>query len=411
MVKISSFSALRYRPDAVGDLSCVIAPPYDVIDAAAQDALYRRSPYNIVRLILGTQSPGDTDDDNRYTRARKDFDAWCRDGVLQADAAPALYVIEHTFSIDGRTHARMGFIALLGLDDQTRRSVHRHEATLAAPKADRTKLLEAVPANLSPIFCVYPDAQGMVQEVLRQTMRGRPVAEAGLAQERIRMWALTDSALIQRVTGHFAATAVLIADGHHRFEVACSKRSQYPAVMAYFVAMHDPALIMRPIHRILQHPGGIPAAALRELCQVTPSTLEAVVRWLGDHQAPARFGWYDGRTVSQMTVAEPAMRQWLAAPSVPGPMAGLDVSVLHGLLLPRLGVDAGSIRYTASAVEAAAAVDRGEGTGAWLLRPIDLANVYTLASQGFSFPPKSTYFYPKVLSGLTINPLAAVPVH
>jgi hypothetical protein len=150
---------------------------------------------------------------------------------------------------------------------------------------------------------------------------------------------------------------------------------------------------------------------LRELCLATPADLQAVQSWLAGSDAPGRFGWYDGRALYQASVAEPVLKEWFASPSVPQPLAGLDVSVLHGLLLPRLGVSAQNVRYTASAAEAVASVDRTEGTGAWLLRGIPLAQVYTLGSQGLTLAPKSTYFYPKVLSGLTINPLAAVPVH
>ena len=155
---LEPFRALRYQPERVQGLSRVLAPPYDVISPAQQDALYHASPYNAVRLILGKQAPTDTDADSRYTRARRDFDAWRASGVLSQDAAPALYLIEHTFPQDGQRRTRLGFLALLRFTDPIERAVYRHEATLAAPKVDRTKLLEAIPANLEPIFCVYPDA-------------------------------------------------------------------------------------------------------------------------------------------------------------------------------------------------------------------------------------------------------------
>lgn len=405
MVQIRPFRALRYNPDVVGELSRVIAPPYDIIDATAQEQLHQRSAYNVVRLILGKQCADDTERNSRYTRARHDFDAWCQSGALRTDDIPALYLIEHTFSDHGTTRSRLGFIALLGLDDETVRSVYRHEATLAAPKADRTKLLEAVPANLSPIFCVYPDAGGTVQMALQRATKAAPVAEAALANDTVRVWALTDPALIQQVQRHLATVAVLIADGHHRFEVACAKRAQYPAVMAYLVSMEDPALVMRPIHRILQHPGGIDGRALRERYEVEPVPhLDALTQWLSDRHGQGRFGWYDGHALSRVTVTDAGLAQWRASPAVAPALAMLDVSLLHGLILPKLGVCADSIRYTASSSDALASVDKGEGTGAWLLRGIPLAEVFALASKGLTLPPKSTYFYPKVLSGLTINP-------
>ncbi len=405
MVQVRPFRALRYNPQIVGELRRVIAPPYDVIDAQGQEQLYQQSPHNIVRLILGKQYPDDTEQNSRYTRARHEFDAWCEGGALRLDKAPALYLVEHTFSDQGQARSRLGCIALLGLDDDTVRSVYRHEATLAAPKADRTKLLEAVPANLSPIFCLYPDAGGTIQAALQGAAKAAPVAEAALANEAVRLWAITDTAVVQQVQRHLASVAVLIADGHHRFEVACSKRAQYPAVMAYFVSMEDPALVMRPIHRILHHAGGLDARVLRELCLVEPvPSLEALTPWLSDAHGAGRFGWYDGRTLSRVAVTDAALAQWRKAPTVAPALATLDVSLLHGLILPRLGVAAGNIRYTASSADALAAVDQGKGTGAWLLRRMPLADVFTLASNGLTLPPKSTYFYPKVLSGLTINP-------
>ena len=221
MVAISPFRALRYDPAVVQTLDRVIAPPYDVIDEAQQQQLYDASPYNIVRLILGRQSSADTDADNRYTRARRDFEAWQSAGALRQDAEPALYVIEHTFECDGRRHARLGVFALLAFGERTREDVLRHEATLAAPKADRTKLLEAVPANLSPVFCVYPDEGGRLQAQVARVTAQPPTHQAALQGQPIRFWRVTSPDEIATITKGLAGTpSVLIADGHHRFEVA-----------------------------------------------------------------------------------------------------------------------------------------------------------------------------------------------
>src|SRR3989338_4361362 len=178
MAQVHPFRALRYDATVVGELSRVIAPPYDVIDAQEQERLYRASPHNIVRLILGKQSPTDTEEENRYTRARRDFDAWCREGILRQDATPALYAIEHVFADPGGARrTRLGVIAVLGLDGGAE-GILKHERTLPGPKADRTKLLEAVPANLEPIFCVYPDAAGGMQRQLAAACQGPPTAAA-----------------------------------------------------------------------------------------------------------------------------------------------------------------------------------------------------------------------------------------
>ncbi len=406
MVAIHPFRAWRYNPDVAGQLDAVLSPPYDVISPEEQDRLYQASPYNVVRLILGKSYPTDTDAENRYTRAQREFAAWRERRALQPDPVPALYLVEQAFRDGGAERSRLGFIALLALDGPMERQVFRHEATLAAPKQDRTRLLEALPANLEPIFCVYPDAGGRLQERLRRLTAAAPTMQAALPGETIRCWALTDPTVIEEAARHLASVSVLIADGHHRFEVACAHRDRYGALMTCFVSMADPALVVRPIHRIVQHEGSGAAHALQALCRVEPAAdLAACLRWLGDAGEAGRFGYYDGRTLSQAAVTPERLARWLRSPSVPQPVAGLDVSLLHELILPQLVPTAGPIRctYAADAAEALQAVDRGEGCCAWLLRGIPLPQVYALAAQGLALPPKSTYFYPKVPSGLTIN--------
>lgn len=407
MAAIRPFAALRYDPARAGDLSRLIAPPYDVIDGEEQERLYAASPYNVVRLILGRQSSADTAADNRYTRAARDFAAWRRDGILQADPEPALYLLEHRFTDQAAPRARLGFIALLGLDGPMGRIAYRHEATLAAPKEDRTKLLTAVPANLEPIFCIAPDPGGILQAHLRTLAKPPPAAETVFHGETVRVWTVIDPAAIQAVVGTLADTTLLIADGHHRFEVGYAHRDRYPFLMSYFVSMEEPALRVQPIHRVLQRVDRPDPASLQALCAVEPAGgLPDLLRWLEETTRAAadvetRFGYYDGRELYRIRVLPERLARWRMAPPVPLPLAILDVSVLHGLLLP--GLD-GAVRYTPDAAQAILAVDRGEGTAAWLLRGVPLSQVYALAAQGLALPPKSTYFYPKVPSGLTINP-------
>ncbi len=412
MVAIHPFRALRYNPDVVGDLSRVIAPPYDVIGSQEQDALYAASPFNIVRLILGKTSASDSDQDNRYTRAARDFDQWRKQEALRVDAQPALYVIEHRFQDGGETRSRLGFLGLFELRDAAR-DVHRHEVTLSAPKQDRTKLLEAIPANLSPIFCVFPDEGRTVQAVLERVKSDAPAAvEAVLQQQPIRLWAVTDPATIASITKPLASRAVLIADGHHRFEVAYAQRERYGALMSYFVSMEDPALRVRPIHRIIARGAGNPAL-MKTFCRLEPADdADAVLRWLNAGTEEGRFGYLEGRACYQATILPDRLARWLMSPPMPLPVAKLDVSILHGLILPGLGVPASAahtgsegaaVRYTGDAAEAVKAVS--EGHAAWLLRGIPLTQVYALAAHGMTLSPKSTYFYPKVPSGLAINPL------
>ena len=406
MATITPFRALRYDPGLFHDLSPVLSPPYDVIDAQEQEALYNRSPHNVVRLILGQESPADSATDNRYTRAARDFAAWQQQGILRREGATAFYLIDHRFQVAGQPHSRLGFLALLEFTDPIEGAVLRHEKTLAAPKEDRTKLLDAVPANLEPIFLVYPDDGGAIQALLRRFAEGQaPQGSGSLGGEEIRLWVVTDAALIRRVAAALAPSAVLIADGHHRFEVAYSRRQRHGAVMAYFASMAEPSLVVRPIHRVVSAGRRLELEAVRGLCAVEPAAdLAALNSWLEQERGPGRFGWSDGRRFYRMTVQPDRLERWLKTSPFPGPVARLDVSLLHGLLLPSLGFNGAAIQYTADAGKALGAL--GSAASVWLLRGIPLADVYDVAAQALTLPPKSTYFYPKVPSGLAINPLA-----
>ena len=402
MAKIRPFRALRYDSSRFGDLSPVLAPPYDVIDAAEQDQLYERSPHNIVRLILGKQSAADTPADNRYTRSALDFAAWQEQGILRRDHAPALYLVDHRFQAGGESRSRLGFLALLEFTEPIEQAVLRHEKTLSAPREDRTKLLDAVPASLEPIFLVYPDEGGAVQALLRDRSVQAPDAAGSLGGEDIRLWAVTDPELIRRVSEALEPSAVLIADGHHRFEVAYSRRSRHRALMAYFASMEEPSLIVRPIHRVVSSGRRLDVEASGGLCAAAPvPDLAALLRWLDDERAPGCFGWSDGRAFYRLTVPPDRLERWLKTSPVPKPVARLDVSLLHGLLLPGLGFHGATIRYAADARKAIG--ELGGSGSVWLLRGIPLADGYDVAAQGLLLPPKSTYFYPKVPSGLAIN--------
>lgn len=424
MVAIAPFRALRYNLDLTGDLSRVIAPPYDVIAPEEQERLYAVSPHNIVRLILGKQFPEDTRRSNRYTRAQATFEEWRTAGILARDDAPAIYLYEHRFAWEGQPLCRLGCVALLRFEGSVPEQVLRHEATFEEPKADRTRLIEAVPANLSPIFFVYDDPAGQIHGLLAQASRERaPLASVHLAQdEAVRIWAIQESEAIQRLTQGFAPVKVLIADGHHRFAVAWSKRERFGAVMGYFSWMEDPAVRVRPIHRVIRGSSDEQAGwagRLKELCRLKPvGSLEQLTGWLAGRDSEGQFGCYlDGRFY-QASLQEGLLADWLLHPTVPLPLAGLDVTMLHEFLIPRLLESPGtgrstaghatsanpSCHYTPHPSEAIAMVEALQGACAFLLRPIPLPQVFALAAQGLTLPQKTTYFYPKLLSGLFINP-------
>ncbi len=410
MVAIAPFRALRYNPDRIGTLDRVLAPPYDVISPDEQEQLYQASPHNVVRLIYGTQLPDDDDRHNRYTRAKDAWTRWRADGVLIREAHPAVYLCEQAFVWEGRPARRLGVMALLDFEGSAGQ-VLRHEATFQGPKTDRAHVLEAVRANLSPVFCIAPDPQRRLHQFLDQiTAQQPPVAAARFRGDEVRLWAITDPGAIEQITGQLAGVSVLIADGHHRFEVALSHRHLSASVMTYFALREDPALVVRPIHRVLrvasqQQEGW--RRRLEALCRLEPrSSAEELMQWLNAAPGQGCFGYYDAGGFSAVSLREAVVAEWLLRPSVSLALAGLDVTILHQALLPRLhGANEEGCWYTPDHEQA---IDRARQYGpqgcAWLLRPMSLTQVFAVACEGLVLPQKSTFFYPKVLSGLVFNP-------
>lgn len=419
MVAIAPFRALRYNLDLVGSLRQIVAPPYDVISPEEQDRLYEASPHNIVRLILGKQYPADSPTDNRYTRAKQTFDQWRNQRILIQDNAPAIYLYEHTFRWSAQPLRRLGFVALLEFAGSVPDRVLLHEATFEQPKADRRQLLDAVRANLSPLFCIFSDQRHTIADLLNQWCQTTPPlstftvpgpTEVG-QDEVVRLWAIPDPNTIHELKQHLSPVSVLVADGHHRFEVALASRHRFGAVMSSFFWLEDPAVVMRPIHRALCLTNVSPetwGSRLQALCELVPtSSFEQVTRWLTTSERQGQFGYYAQGRFYQASLRQEVLAEWLLHPSVPLALAGLDVTILHELLIPKLtGPSLGTnhlLRYTPEPSQAIALVDSGQADCAWLLRQIPLEQVFALASQRFTLPQKSTYFYPKILSGLFIN--------
>lgn len=405
MVAIHPFRALRYVPDAVGDLSKVLAPPYDVIRPEMQAQLYEASPYNVVRLILAQDEATDNEADNRYTRAARDYNTWLKEGILRRDPVASFTVIEHAFKSDEKNERRLGFLGLLSLEAETNKKVIRHEATMAKPKADRQRLLDAVPANLSPIFCVYPDAKREAQGLLEAFVRAHPeTAKVNVSEDDIRIWIVNDSTLISKLQEILAEGTLLIADGHHRYEVARANRDRSHAVMTYLVSMQDPGLKVRPIHRLVHPSASLNLKELEVLCGITiVDERRALEAWLEEGNG-ARFGCYAQGKLYKVAVLPKQMARWRLFPPVARPLAELDVSLLHHLIFPAMKIDADQITYVADTMRALAAVDAKQADSAWLLRGIPMEQVQAVASHGVTLEAKSTFFYPKVLSGIAFNP-------
>jgi uncharacterized protein (DUF1015 family) len=433
MAEVQAFRGFRYDLALVGNLGDVVAPPYDVIDPALQQALYDRSPYNVIRLILNQESPKDTANDNRYTRAAQSLRDWTRDEILAQDSAGSLYVYQQEFEIEGKRYTRKGFMARVRLEKFGEGRIYPHEETMAGPKADRLKLFHATNMNLSQIFGLYPDADGEVQAVLDAAVaRALPIQATDHLGVVSKMWPITDQHVHNAVSRILSPKPVFIADGHHRYETALrylDEKQQAnevagpeaPAnfVLMMLVSMQDPGLVILPTHRLLSGLGSLNADGLRA---ILGSHFEIVT--IGTGPEAARDTWElieaDGsqELLGFGTVADgvwmtgrfrsPELMAQLASEHSPT-WQSLAVAVLQRVILEKLLPDAGKkpakTQYVHLLGEVNDVVAAKQCDLAVLVPPASMDHVEEIAGNLEKMPPKSTYFYPKLMSGLVFHSL------
>ena len=433
MPEIQAFRGIRYNLGQVGSLSDVVTPPYDVIGPELQEHFYKLHPNNFIRIDLNRIMPGDDDStDNRYTRAARFYQQWRDEGVLVSEADPAIYVYHQEFTAAGITYVRRGFMARQRVTRFGEGQVFPHEETLPAAKADRLMLTVLTQANLSPIFGLYPDPECEAQNLLDAAVAGKTPLEAtdhlGVVH---RLWPVTDVAVISKLTGVMGPKPIFIADGHHRYETACNYRDQiydsgflspeHPAnyVLMMCVAMDDPGLIVMPTHRLFR---GVLAMNADELAAKLAPCFTTRAAGHGPDQAPTvwedietsggqgTIGLYtqkDGRwLIASLADAGKARMAELSADHTPAWQA-LGVSLLHRLIIgDLLGCpDLPKPTYVHLIEEVVEGLRTGEYPLAAVVMPATVQDVRTISTGGERMPAKSTYFYPKLLSGLVINPL------
>ncbi|HID76141.1 MAG TPA: DUF1015 domain-containing protein [Planctomycetaceae bacterium] len=432
MPEIQAFRGIRYNLGHVGSLSDVVAPPYDVISPELQEELYKRHPCNVVRLILNRMEPGDDEVNNRYTRAKRFLRNWQSEGVLFVEADPAIYVYYQEFTHEGRSYTRGGFMARMRIEPFGSGRVFPHEHTMSEPKIDRLMLTALCQANLSPVFGIFPDPEGKARSLLDQAIAGRPPLEAidhlGI---RHRLWPVTDIDLIASLAAAVGPQPVFIADGHHRYETACRYREQvfdsgclspeHPAnfVLMHFAAMEDPGLLILPSHRLFR---GLPPISSEQLIERLGELFTTRPAGQGPEAAPEV--WEDMQTAGDQTAMgfyTRADRRWIIAQlteagrSKMAEVAAdhnpewhqLGVSVLHRLVIETLleTPQPPKPRFVHWIEDLMADLDDDEFTLAALVLPPTVEHIRSISLVGERLPSKATFFYPKLLSGLVINPL------
>jgi Uncharacterized conserved protein len=439
MANLTPFRGVLYDPAVVKDTANVVAPPYDIIDANYQKALYERHPNNIIRLELGMDEPGDSPSKGRYTRAMEFLTAWLKNGALRRDAQPSLYLYMIEYrppSDDAATSIRTlkGFFSTVELEEFGTGRIFPHENTRSAAKADRLNLLEACHANFSAIFSLYSDPDNRVMQLLEKSVdlnnpRLDFKDDAGLRQ---RLWSISDPAVVRAIHDLMQPKPLFIADGHHRYETSLRYRQirrqqdasrskedtilqPYDSVLMLFAALEDPGLTVLPTHRVLTHalPGlDTIKAVLGDAFDIQeipfqPSEKDVRARFLHSLRSQGQSGTVFGLAIRNASAyLLLSLRASHRPPASASERDKLDVSILQheivGTLCPT-SVEQEAIVYTKDDQEALDLVQQGKATGALLLNATKVSEVRAVAASGGRMPHKSTYFFPKPLTGLVIN--------
>lgn len=423
MADLLPFRGLRYRGDDRGDISSVIAPPYDVISPAQQDALYARSPYNVIRLEYSREPVP-----QRYALAAAELAAWRVDGgPLLAETQPALYRYTQRFEHDGHTYERTALIGRVKLEPIERGVIRPHEYTMAKPKEDRLALLQATRTNISPVYSLVHDADARFGQALRDAPVAERTAGDDLAGQSHRLEVITDPESLAQLIKSLGGRPLYIADGHHRYETALAYQAQHPDdpaaafVLMAISASDDPGLLILPIHRLVHPRTPAPDLEARllavfDLEDAGSAGDDGAVRALaGSLHASAEeltlgaLGVRSGRLLRLRLKDRAAVEAAMPAERTPA-WRQLAVNILQfGVLEPMLGIDAAAlesgenIEFSEDAIEAAEAVRYGRAPLAFLVPATRADELIAVADAGDRMPQKSTYFYPKLGTGLVLN--------
>lgn len=433
MAIVAPFKGLTYDFKALGDPSSLVAPPYDVISEEEQEAFYRAHPNNVIHLILGKRRTGDSDWDNRYTRSADCLKRWETEDVLIRSDKPSMYVTSHTFypTEGSEPKTRLGLIALVRIEDEGSGVILPHEKTFSAHKDDRLKLMRACNAQFSQIFSLYEDPENRVTDALREVIEGQALLSFDFKDgSHHAMWTLQHPPLFKELAEALSDKRIFIADGHHRYETARNYRNSmrarygyrppnrsYEFVMMYLTGMDDEGLMIRPSHRVIKRcdtfsPGPF-FEKIRQWFEIEemPFSVASFKRALAQRgQSGSTIGLFHrgGENLFLFTL-KPEKRDEMGDDLHPS-LKQLDVLVLSRFLLQRtLGFTLEDLNneeifhYESSLTKAVNMVESGSHQMAFLLNPTRIEQVKEVAGSRLIMPRKSTYFYPKAITGLVFN--------
>ncbi len=435
MVDVQPLRGIRYDSQRAGNLAEVITPPYDVISQEDQARYYQRNPYNSIRLELGRDEAQDTTLNNRYTRAATMLAEWRVEGVLREDATPGYYCYQQVFTSARQVYTRTSLLARVRLEPWDARVILPHEHTMAKPKSDRLQLMQACATNFSPIMSLYRDPQGRMRTLLGAYAAKAEVRATDEVQEEHRLQPITDIQQIALIQSFFEERRLYIADGHHRYETALNYREEVRAtrkilhandavnfVLMALIDIDDPGLLVLPTHRLISNlePDALNTLSSQQLGRFF--TVREMA--MGDYppEAPLQMLAQAGDATPSFVLCT-AEQSWLVSLNEQGKARmeesghsaawnNLDVAVAHTLVLEDLlGLNAADltagthVSFTRDARQALQAVKHKEAQVALLLNPTRVQQICDVAEADDRMPQKSTYFYPKLITGLVINPL------
>ncbi len=442
MATVRPFRGIVYNPEKISDLADVTAPPYDVISPQEQEDFHKRHPQNIIRLVLGKKSEQDTAENSFFTRAAACWKQWQEEKTLIQDREPALYATAISFDVEGRSVTRFGLIVTVGLEPFEKKIILPHERTFSKVKTERLELMKNCHANFCSIFSLYSDPENLILPVLLAAVRDRvPDTDfTDTAGHRQKMWRITDKQVIENIAEQMRDKKLFIADGHHRYETALNFREwlkshdpnfdpNHPAnyVMMYLASMQDPGMVILPAHRMLKaiDPETMENFVSRAEKYFTVRTLsfpgeKGKIQILADFSA-ALGSDTSGQTIGLfmknrqelfLLTLKPGMMTELFSQEMSDALLNLDVTVLTRLIFMEiLGFDQERldnhdlIGYSTSISRAVEGVVSGEYDMTFILNSTRIEQVREVAEQGLIMPRKSTYFYPKVITGQVMNSL------
>jgi len=431
MVEVSSFKGITYNPEKIGNFNDVMSPPYDIISEEMQTELYEKHPQNIVRLILGKQNQDDSAGDNRYTRAKKLFDTWIKDSILIYPNKKAIFPYKIEYKIKNQTKIMNGFFVLLKIDPEYK-LVKAHEKTLSKPKADRLNLMRACHANLEPIQLLYIDKKDIIRKKIDDSLNEPIIDVVGFDGFNHKLWKLDDEKIISDVQTKLKGNILFIADGHHRYQTAINyanevkektgnfdKNASFNYRMVILANMFDDGLSILPTHRLIKKSNINMDGLLEELNEYfivekktidrSKTNLAAVRKKIKDDletETDHKFIMYLKGKYYLLTLKDNAVMDEFASDRSKT-WRSLDVSILHKVILEHLmGIDQKNledhVRYTRVDEEAIEFIDDGKYDLSFLMNATKIEELKAIADAGEHMPQKSTYFLPKMRSGLVM---------